>query len=120
MFTIDASFRALQVQRRRSRGWRMPEGAIYVGRPTKWGNPYEVYYLGKKQWLVFSPDGSYRHIYNNEHAAREQAILLYRIMMERVIKDDPHALDELKGHPLACWCAKGLPCHRDVLIELAN
>lgn len=26
----------------RGKGWRMPEGAIYVGRPTKWGNPFRV------------------------------------------------------------------------------
>lgn len=31
-----------RIQRRRSKGWRMPEGAIYVGRPTKWGNPYTL------------------------------------------------------------------------------
>ena len=29
-----------RIQRKRTKGWRMPEGAIYVGRPTKWGNPY--------------------------------------------------------------------------------
>lgn len=28
-----------RIQRRRTRGWRMPEGAVYVGRPSKWGNP---------------------------------------------------------------------------------
>lgn len=27
-----------RIQRERRKGWRMPEGAIYVGRPTKWGN----------------------------------------------------------------------------------
>jgi hypothetical protein len=31
-----------RIQRRRTKGWRMPEGAIYVGRPTRWGNPYRV------------------------------------------------------------------------------
>ena len=31
---------ATRIQRQRVRGWRMPEGAIYVGRPSKWGNPY--------------------------------------------------------------------------------
>ena len=31
-----------RIQRRRTKGWRMPEGAIYVGRPTKWGNPYNA------------------------------------------------------------------------------
>src|ERR1035437_1021501 len=31
-----------RIQRRRTKGWRMPEGAIYVGRPTKWGNLWVV------------------------------------------------------------------------------
>lgn len=29
-----------RIQRRRTKGWRMPEGAVYVGRPTRWGNPF--------------------------------------------------------------------------------
>lgn len=29
-----------RIQRRRVAGWRMPEGAVYVGRPTKFGNPF--------------------------------------------------------------------------------
>ncbi|WP_435109799.1 DUF4326 domain-containing protein [Nocardiopsis synnemataformans] len=29
-----------RIQRRRTRGWRMPESAIYVGRPSRWGNPW--------------------------------------------------------------------------------
>lgn len=31
-----------RIQRRRTKGWTMPPGAIYVGRPTKWGNPFVV------------------------------------------------------------------------------
>lgn len=31
-----------RIQRRRTKGWRLPEGAIYVGRPTKWGNPFTL------------------------------------------------------------------------------
>ena len=31
-----------RIQRRRQRGWRAPPGALYVGRPTRWGNPYET------------------------------------------------------------------------------
>jgi hypothetical protein len=31
-----------RIQRRRSQGWRQPINAIYVGRPTRWGNPYKV------------------------------------------------------------------------------
>jgi hypothetical protein len=29
-----------RIQRHRTKGWRMPEGAVYVGRRTKWGNPF--------------------------------------------------------------------------------
>ena len=31
-----------RIQRSRKKGWRMPEGAVYVGRPTRWGNPFPV------------------------------------------------------------------------------
>ena len=30
----------VRIQRKRSKGWRMPAGAVYVGRPGKWGNPF--------------------------------------------------------------------------------
>ncbi len=29
-----------RIQRKREKGWRMPDGAVYVGRGTKWGNPF--------------------------------------------------------------------------------
>ncbi|MFE3052314.1 DUF4326 domain-containing protein [Nocardia sp. NPDC059239] len=31
-----------RIQRKRTAGWRSPEGAVYVGRPTKWGNPFTL------------------------------------------------------------------------------
>ncbi len=31
-----------RIQRKRTKGWRMPANAVYVGRPTKWGNPAEI------------------------------------------------------------------------------
>ena len=31
-----------RIQRKRTKGWRMPVGAVYVGRPTKWGNPFPI------------------------------------------------------------------------------
>lgn len=84
-----------RIQRRRTKGWRMPEGAVYVGRPTKWGNPYglDVY-------------------------SREEAIGLYE--REMLFLSAMGFLDELRGHDLACWCPLDQPCHADVLLELAN
>ena len=29
-----------RIQRKRTKDWKMPVNAIYVGRPTRWGNPF--------------------------------------------------------------------------------
>ncbi|MGI9414568.1 MAG: DUF4326 domain-containing protein [Hyphomicrobiales bacterium] len=90
--------RRIQVKRRK--GWRLPEGAVYVGRPTRWGNPYR---LGK------------------EAESREQVVDMYREMLDTLPPDELSALLEpLKGRDLACWCPEGAPCHGDVLLTLAN
>ena len=44
-----------RIQRKRKAGWRMPEGAVYVGRPSKWGNPFV---LGSTQVRRPALDGS--------------------------------------------------------------
>ena len=46
-----------RIQRQRTKGWRMPEGAVYVGRPTKWGNPFEAYLCCCKAWDVRDNNG---------------------------------------------------------------
>lgn len=88
-----------RIQRKRTKGFKMPENTVYVGRPTKWGNPYPV----------------------NEHFNREQAFRLYKDFVQKwedeLIED---AKKELKGKNLACWCRVGEPCHADVLLEIAN
>ena len=69
---------------------------VYIGRPSKWGNPFVV---GK--------DGS-----------REEVVEKY----EQWLKTQPElvaALPELKGKVLGCWCSPQL-CHGDVLARLAN
>lgn len=73
-----------------------PKDAVYVGRPSKWGNPF-----------VIGP-----------HGTREQVVEAYRLWILRgnPLRNDMH---ELRGKDLVCWCAP-LPCHADVLLELAN
>lgn len=90
-----------RVQRKRSAGWRMPRGAVYVGRPTKWGNPYVVSHLHDDAGLAV---GLYR-----------RDLLAGRL---RVTVADVRR--ELKGKRLACWCALDRPCHADVLLDIAN
>jgi hypothetical protein len=94
-----------RIQRRRTKGWRMPEGAIYVGRPTRWGNSWKI---GDREFRGVVLDGS-------------TVVLAYRDNLG-VMSDDELAewLAPLRGHDLACWCPLDQPCHADVLLELAN
>lgn len=75
---------------------QIPSTAVYVGRPTRWGNPF-----------VIGRDGS-----------REDVIRKYRVWLEskpELLK----ALPILRGKHLVCWCAPQA-CHADILMELAN
>lgn len=88
-----------RIQRKRSKGWRMPEGAVYVGRPTKWGNPW--------------------NLSRNGFAAERRVIVdWYRKLASETLSESIRA--ELRGRDLACWCALDQPCHADVLLEIAN
>lgn len=69
---------------------------IYIGRPSKWGNPYVVGEVGTRTECV----EKYReYILGNPSLLREVV--------------------ELRGKTLGCWCSP-LPCHGDILMELAN
>ncbi len=69
---------------------------VYIGRPSKWGNPFYVSQVGGRaiaidryeKWIVKQPN----------------------LMAD---------LHELKGKVLGCWCSPK-PCHGDVLVRLAN
>lgn len=96
-----------RIQRKRIKGYRMPEGAIYVGRPTKWANPFRV---GSNEEL-------------GEVANAELAVKLFRDWMhhpEGWLLPRPPELLSLRGRDLACWCLLDHPCHASVLLELAN
>jgi len=107
---------AKRIQRKRTKDWRMPEGAVYVGRPTKWGNPYIV---GRNY-----ADGEHDEIpYDNIDA--ETAVRWYREAIENGISTAVNLTieeikNELRGKDLACWCPLDQPCHADVLLEIAN
>ena len=75
---------------------KIPSDAIYVGRPSKWGNPFTI---GK--------DGD-----------RDAVIVAYMawFALNKTLRNDLH---ELRGKDLVCWCVP-LPCHADILLELAN
>jgi Domain of unknown function (DUF4326) len=95
-----------RIQLRRTKGWRKPEGAVVVARPSKWGNPWPVDPAGG------IPD-------------RAAAVARFRDFVtgdydpaEYPSRNEIRA--ELAGRDLACWCPVGGPCHGDVLLEIAN
>ncbi len=119
-----------RIQQKRTRGWRKPEGAVSVARPSKWGNPYVV----GRTLLTLTGDseemfiGSFDRIQRIETISPRVAVDLYRLLWLtnwnvadlKVPRPAPRDLRELRGRDLMCFCPLGQPCHADVLLELAN
>ncbi|HEU5026637.1 MAG TPA: DUF4326 domain-containing protein [Spirillospora sp.] len=104
-----------RIQRRRTKGWRMPEGAVYVGRPTKWGNPFIVH----SEEIVVHDDGRDWWCPLESGGARQAAVDMFAMWLAEA----PRlwiAQTELAGRDLACWCPLDQPCHADVLLRIAN
>jgi|TARA_Y100000310_G_C20700285_1_gene829069 hypothetical protein len=75
---------------------RREEYDIYIGRPSKWGNPFSIGIDGDRKTVV------------------EKYI--------QWLKNQPEllkALPELRGKTLGCWCKPKL-CHGDILIKMAE
>lgn len=122
----------LRIQRRRTRGWKMPANTVSVTRPGKWGNPF----------LAGAPSGVFPAGMGHRGAAETlipslspaQAVALFGTLIAGVLtpemypaghawlrrfnghhpgttpeREAPYALG---GKHLACWCAL-CPAHRD-------
>ncbi len=121
-----------RIQQRRTKGWRKPEGAVAVGRPSKWGNPWRVrraYNDGQWDIIETVPDlGDTSVEWAGSLAdARAQAVEIFRaILFDGASAEKPEypSADEIRaelaGKDLMCWCPLDQPCHADVLLELAN
>ena len=96
----------IRIQRKRTKGWRMPPNTVYVGRPSKWGNRYTVH-------------GYYDDGYSGTLTQARQTCV---DCFEDEVSDELKALakKELRGKNLACWCPLDQPCHADVLLKIAN
>lgn len=127
-----------RIQRRRTRGWRLPPGTTIVDRSSRWGNPFVIdrrlsqrlegtdgageYLPGKFVYDVRNAEtGEIRRTGDTrEYAHRfatekyEDETLYYRLEHGQI------DLEPLRGQDLACWCPSELPCHARVLLEYAN
>ena len=121
-----------RIQRRRTPGWRAPLDAqgrkpIYVGRPTLYGNPFQVARVAGGLWVVFvdAADGvTGREVatVSSERDARQIAVNEFCAMLRTPggAEQAEFFAWKLHGRTLMCWCPEGMPCHGDVLLELAT
>lgn len=105
---------AKRIQQRRTKGWRKPEGALSVARPSKWGNPWRIDPADPpaegREWAV----GQFRrYLRLREIAPGGWADLIEYPSLSEIRR-------HLAGKDLMCWCPLNQPCHADVLLELAN
>ncbi len=69
---------------------------VYIGRPSKWGNPFRM----------------------DKNNTRDDVVKDYQkyiLKRPQLLK----CLHELRGKILGCWCSPAR-CHGDVLVELCN
>lgn len=125
----------------RAPGWRKPDGAVVVSRPSLWGNPWTPGNPGRLDAL----DTRYRLMIP---LTQSGAVFFYRLWltqdrlplaampdMTRLTEVEAQSMRDhlygrrglilaeihrLRGHDLCCWCKPGTPCHADVLMEIAN
>lgn len=102
------------------RDGKLPEGVRYVGRTSRWGNPYTVGSYGPLPATVHLPNGNRRHAARlTKLTTREATVAAYRIHAEIHLRKDPRWLHPLRAAPaLACACPPDAACHVDVLLEL--
>ena len=107
-----------RIQRKRTKGWRMPPNTVYAGRPTKWGNPFKT-------------GNAYDDVATYACCVRQFPVRPSRLRLWKEAGGNPtmliaiagrvrSVLDELRGRDLACWCGLDQPCHVDLLLEIAN
>ena len=101
-----------RIQRKRTKGWRMPANTVYVGRPSKWGNPFTIGMY--RDFSAADAVRGYRRWMRRELSARSCENVFGRPPSTKEIKAALH------GKNLACWCPLDGPCHADTLLRIAN
>lgn len=132
----------VRIQRSRTKKQISPNDLpiVYVGRPTKFGNPFRI------DGDMIMVDARHRRsilsnwvLYGNQNKNFEGGgfctIDVVNIYLDLILDLDSHEIEpeirqkfswirnnigSLKGKNLSCWCKEGECCHADVLLKLAN
>jgi hypothetical protein len=116
---------AIRIQRKRVKGWRMPENTVSVCLPGKWGNPFKIggWFMmgdpigGRPPMIWCEAFEGYQDERFTKIESAAQSVEWYARLLEKHPRKD---IGELRGKNLACFCPLDQPCHADVLLELAN
>jgi hypothetical protein len=87
----------------------MPPNTIYVGRPSRFGNPY-----------TFGHAVQFRPGVNTVLTTRAGLVRAYREYIFRCLDSQSDWLAPLRGKDLACWCKLSDECHADALLDALN
>ncbi len=111
-----------RIQRKRTKGWKLPEGTVVVDRSTKFGNPFPVSKgtatkmgVVKDIWAVGTWTGPNMWFCDTKADAVELSVKAYSAWIN-ASHNAPlrfRAQSLLRGKNLACWCALDQPCHAD-------
>lgn len=103
----------------------MPPNTVYVGRPSKLGNPFSI---RKDVAIPPKPEPMWAVVYQGKVLVRwdtkllaaQDAVERYRLWRKER-NEDYEIRQQLHGKDfIACWCPLDEPCHADVLLEIAN
>ena len=114
-----------RMQRRREKGWRKPEGAVYVGRGSRWGNPLivcEEWPTADEVVRLFRDLVEHGEAWwTSDPGTRWEKRNRWRLKGQERRWLNPDAIRrDLAGRDLMCWCPEGQACHADVLLAVAN
>ncbi len=122
----------IRIQRKRSKGYKTPPNTLYVGRPTKFGNPFllqgDMIYVDAghrrkilSKWVCFYQDGGH---------TIEEVVKLYRDMLldlnshevepeiKQRFKVMQDSITDLTGKNLSCFCSLSCRCINRIVKQI--
>jgi hypothetical protein len=120
---MSESTKPKRIQRKRTKGWKMPPNTLCVTRPGRLGNPFHI-----GGWFALDVMGmSYCEATEGFQDERftlietpEQSIALFREYRQKYRLAPAELKKVREADYIACWCPLDQPCHADVLLEIAN
>lgn len=119
-----------RIQRKRTKGWRMPPKTKCITRPSNWGNPFKVTKHDSSYYRVsvnvknpFDKDALINILtesgpagFNTKAEASAHAAMLFGKLMDKFPQNYP--LSDFDGvEHITCFCKEGEPCHGDEIIK---